>query len=143
MDPIEATDFTLDRVKDGKDTISVTGNVLRDERFYTYKFIHRNCTTMVADEWGNSTQSGHESEGQRLAGRDINDLNPEGDSQSMRGNNQDRMFGVFFRLNSKDDYEGTGLGLALCRKIVHRHGGEIYAESVEGKGASFHVLLPV
>ena len=55
----------------------------------------------------------------------------------------DRMFGVFFRLNSKDDYEGTGLGLALCRKIVHRHGGEIYAESVEGEGATFHVLLPV
>ena len=55
----------------------------------------------------------------------------------------DRMFGVFFRLNSKDDYEGTGLGLALCRKVVHRHGGEIYAESVEGEGASFHVLLPI
>jgi len=55
----------------------------------------------------------------------------------------DRMFGVFFRLNSKDDYEGTGLGLALCRKIVHRHGGEIYAESIEGEGASFHILLPV
>ncbi|RZJ34433.1 MAG: HAMP domain-containing protein [Flavobacterium sp.] len=55
----------------------------------------------------------------------------------------DRMFGVFFRLNSKDQFEGTGLGLALCRKIVHRHGGEIYAEGQEGEGATFHLLLPV
>jgi signal transduction histidine kinase len=53
------------------------------------------------------------------------------------------MFGVFFRLNSKDKYEGTGLGLALCRKIVTRHRGEIYAEGEENKGACFHVLLPV
>jgi len=55
----------------------------------------------------------------------------------------ERMFGVFFRLNAKDDYEGTGLGLALCRKVVHRHGGEIYAEGEEGEGAVFHILLPV
>ena len=54
----------------------------------------------------------------------------------------DRMFSVFFRLNTKDKYEGTGLGLALCRKIVHRHKGEIYAEGKEGIGASFHILLP-
>ena len=54
----------------------------------------------------------------------------------------ERMFGVFSRLNSKDKYEGTGLGLALCRKIVTRHKGEIYAEGEEGQGASFNVLLP-
>jgi signal transduction histidine kinase len=52
------------------------------------------------------------------------------------------IFGVFSRLNSKDKYEGTGLGLALCRKIVHRHGGAIWAEGDETKGACFHLLLP-
>ncbi len=54
----------------------------------------------------------------------------------------DRMFGVFFRLNSKDKYEGTGLGLALCRKILTRHRGRILAEGKEGEGAIFHIYLP-
>jgi len=54
----------------------------------------------------------------------------------------EKMFGVFSRLNAKEKYEGTGLGLALCKKIVHRHGGEIWAEGEEGKGACFHILLP-
>jgi signal transduction histidine kinase len=55
----------------------------------------------------------------------------------------EQMFGVFSRLNPKDKYEGTGLGLALCRKIVHRHGGEIYAEGEEGEGATFHIFFPL
>jgi signal transduction histidine kinase len=55
----------------------------------------------------------------------------------------ERMFDVFSRLNAKDKYEGTGLGLALCKKIVHRHGGEIWAEGDEDKGAVFHILLPI
>jgi signal transduction histidine kinase len=54
-----------------------------------------------------------------------------------------RMFEVFSRLNAKDKYEGTGLGLALCKKIVYRHGGEIWAEGEEGEGAVFHIVLPV
>jgi signal transduction histidine kinase len=55
----------------------------------------------------------------------------------------ERMFDVFSRLNAKDKYEGTGLGLALCKKIVHRLGGEIWAEGDEDKGAVFHILLPI
>jgi PAS domain S-box-containing protein len=55
----------------------------------------------------------------------------------------DKMFHVFTRLNTRDKYEGTGLGLALCKKIVHRHQGFIYAEGKEGEGAVFHLLLPV
>lgn len=55
----------------------------------------------------------------------------------------EKIFGIFSRLNSKDKIEGTGLGLALCRKIVNRHGGKIYAESEEGSWACFHILLPL
>ncbi|MET0242664.1 MAG: ATP-binding protein, partial [Flavitalea sp.] len=54
-----------------------------------------------------------------------------------------RIFETFTRLNSKDEYEGTGLGLALCKKIVERHGGEIHGESEEGKGTSIYFTLPV
>jgi hypothetical protein len=53
-----------------------------------------------------------------------------------------KIFGTFTRLHSKDKYEGTGLGLSLCRKIVERHGGAIWAEGKEGEGATFTVLLP-
>ena len=54
----------------------------------------------------------------------------------------EKMFDVFTRLNSREKYEGTGLGLALCKKIVQRHHGAIYAEGGEGAGAAFHILLP-
>lgn len=54
----------------------------------------------------------------------------------------EQMFQVFTRLNTKQTYEGTGLGLALCKKIVQRHNGVIYAEGKPGQGASFHILLP-
>jgi light-regulated signal transduction histidine kinase (bacteriophytochrome) len=55
----------------------------------------------------------------------------------------ERIFKTFTRLNSKDNYEGTGLGLSLCKKIVERHGGSITAEGVEGDGARFIVMLPM
>jgi signal transduction histidine kinase len=54
-----------------------------------------------------------------------------------------RIFEAFTRLNSKDRYEGTGLGLALCKKIVERHHGSITATGVSGVGAVFVVKLPV
>jgi light-regulated signal transduction histidine kinase (bacteriophytochrome) len=55
----------------------------------------------------------------------------------------EKIFITFTRLNSKDQYEGTGLGLTLCKKIVQRHGGFISANGVENKGAEFIVLLPL
>ncbi len=54
-----------------------------------------------------------------------------------------KIFVAFTRLYPKDKYEGTGLGLALCKKIVERHGGAIWAEGKEGEGATFNILLPV
>ncbi len=55
----------------------------------------------------------------------------------------DRIFQVFQRLHSRSDFEGTGIGLAVCRKIADRHGGIISAKSSEGQGATFIVTLPV
>lgn len=55
----------------------------------------------------------------------------------------ERIFGVFQRLHSREEYAGSGIGLALCRKIASRHGGSIEAEGVPGQGARFTVRLPL
>jgi signal transduction histidine kinase len=55
----------------------------------------------------------------------------------------ERIFAPFQRLHGRSQYEGTGIGLAICRKIVERHGGTIRAESSPGNGAAFIVNLPV
>jgi len=55
----------------------------------------------------------------------------------------DKMFAVFQRLHGRSEYEGTGIGLAVCRRIVDRHHGNILARSQPGQGATFIVTLPV
>ena len=55
----------------------------------------------------------------------------------------EQVFTLFQRLHSRQEYEGTGIGLAVCRKIAHRHGGSIVAKSEKGQGATFIVKLPV
>jgi PAS domain S-box-containing protein len=54
----------------------------------------------------------------------------------------ERIFGMFQRLHTRDDYPGTGIGLAIAKKVVERHGGEIWAEPAPECGTRFHVTLP-
>lgn len=54
----------------------------------------------------------------------------------------EQIFGPFQRLHGHDSYEGTGMGLAICRRVVERHGGEITARSILGEGTKFIIALP-
>ena len=82
-------------------------------------------------------------------------LNGEGDGQpateiSIQDNGigfdeafMDKIFSAFQRLHHRDEYEGTGIGLAICRRIIERHGGSIAARSELGRGTTFTIILPL
>ncbi|WP_165787858.1 MULTISPECIES: PAS domain S-box protein [Cryobacterium] len=100
---------------------NLIGNSIRYQQGDTVARIHLGCTRTHQDRWEFSVRD--------------NGIGIE--SQYF-----DRIFGMFQRLHGRDEYAGTGIGLAICKKIVERHGGTISVESEPGQGSTFRFDLP-
>ena len=114
---------------------NLLGNALKFSKSGMPPVIHVSCKILTAGEApGHLTLN---------AGTSYCDITFQDNGIGIDEKFTEQIFMMFQRLNARTDFEGTGIGLALCKKIVLGHQGEIYVTSIPGEGSQFHVLLPL
>ena len=104
---------------------------------------HRPDTPPRVQVSGRYTQDDSQTAGDRPASRQMAQIVVQDNGIGFDEKYRERIFNLYERLHSRQEYAGTGMGLAICRKIVLRHNGRIQAKSRPGEGAVFIVTLPV
>ena len=106
------------------------------------KFIQKDKQPMIRITW--ETLTAQEARGYDLENsRDYIRLSFADNGIGFNPENADQIFNIFQRLHGRSDYEGTGIGLAICKKVAENHGGKIEAISAVDSGATFRIILPV
>jgi signal transduction histidine kinase len=104
---------------------------------------HREAEPPIVRIWGRMVQPDDETQQKNGFNQQFCQIKVEDNGIGFEEKYLDRIFEPFQRLHERGRYEGTGMGLAICRKIVERHGGAITARSTPGQGTAFLVTLPV
>jgi PAS domain S-box-containing protein len=112
--------------------LNLISNALKFSKPDIQPYIKISCTVV---KWGRTSEPGNSD--------DYYNIQIADNGIGFEAEYAERIFEMFNRLNSGSQFEGTGIGLAICKKIVERHGGELVAEGQPGKGSIFHIFLPV
>lgn len=114
---------------------NLLNNALKFSSKETNPIIHISCRLLTRDELDFDETSGKNTAYCELVFND--------NGMGFKQEYAEHIFGLFRRLNHKQEYPGSGIGLSLCRKVVANHNGKIFAKSRENNGASFFIILPL
>jgi len=119
-------------VADGTQLMQLFQNLISNA--LKFRSLQRPCEVHVSVSWQRAIQAERPRLEWLFAVRD--------NGIGIEGKYFDRIFIIFQRLHTREQYPGTGIGLAVCKKIVERHGGRIWVESELEKGSTFYFTLP-
>jgi len=137
-EPARQADIRIGELPDAQADPSLLRQVWVNLVANALKFTRRREHALI--EIGGAARAGDQGRGRAGAEQKLYSIRDNGAGFDPR--RAERLFGIFQRLHAAKEFEGTGVGLSIVRRVIERHGGSIWAESEPDKGAAFHFTLP-